>query len=218
MKLINATPSPFGRKVAVLLKEKGIGFDVQWDVPWVKDTIVADHSPLQQLPILITDSGETIYDSVFILEWIEATWPEENVIPAERNARIKARHMQMLGERLMEIAVAIVFEKMRPEPSRQWLDRQEMKIETGIAEVARVVGSRVPAPGDRLTIGDITLGTTLLMLEFMVREGWFTHFPAIEWRRRFPQLGKFADALDARPSFAETRPVNFVADLTEVVT
>ncbi len=29
--LINARPSPYGRKVAILLKEKGLDFEVQYD-------------------------------------------------------------------------------------------------------------------------------------------------------------------------------------------
>lgn len=34
LRLINAHPSPYGRKVAIALREKGIAYDVQYDEPW----------------------------------------------------------------------------------------------------------------------------------------------------------------------------------------
>ena len=68
MKLINAKPSPFGRKVVIALHEKQIPFELQWDIPWHADTCVGEWNPLQQLPILIADDGEVVYESSYILD------------------------------------------------------------------------------------------------------------------------------------------------------
>jgi glutathione S-transferase len=32
--LINATPSPYGRKAAIVMHEKGIAFEFRFDKPW----------------------------------------------------------------------------------------------------------------------------------------------------------------------------------------
>ena len=41
MRLINAPPSPFGRKVAIALHEKELPFETQWDEPWGEATVTA---------------------------------------------------------------------------------------------------------------------------------------------------------------------------------
>ena len=68
--LINARPSPFGRKVAIALIEKDIEYAVRYDLPWGGETCTPKYSPLEQLPILIDEKGESIYDSTYILEWL----------------------------------------------------------------------------------------------------------------------------------------------------
>ena len=63
MKLIIATPSPFARKVRVILREKAIHCEEIIDVPWNKDTITKGLNPLGKIPILIKDGIEPIFDS-----------------------------------------------------------------------------------------------------------------------------------------------------------
>ena len=58
--LINAGPSPYGRKVAVALHEKGIAFETVLDLPWAEAHATRVHSPLEQLPILLPDDGEAV--------------------------------------------------------------------------------------------------------------------------------------------------------------
>src|SRR3546814_425550 len=102
--LINARLSPYGRKVAILLKEKGLDFEVQYDKPWNEGTCTPHYSPVEQLPILITEQDERIYDSPYIVEWIETRYPQPPLLPADVDARLEARKRQMLGERLLDFA------------------------------------------------------------------------------------------------------------------
>ena len=81
-RLINARPSPYGRRVAIVLIEKGLDYEVTYDVPWGSDTCTPEHSPFQQLPILISPDGEGLYESSYILEWLEAKYPEPPLLPA----------------------------------------------------------------------------------------------------------------------------------------
>ena len=95
--LINARPSTVGRNVAIVMREKGIGYDVQYDVPWGDQTCTPQYSPLEQLPILITGENEYIYDSAYILDWLEARFPEPALLPTDLDARLDARKRRMLG-------------------------------------------------------------------------------------------------------------------------
>lgn len=215
-RLINAKPSPFGRKVAIALHEKDIEHDVTYDVPWGPETCTPQFSPFQQLPILITPEGSYIYESGYILEWLEAHHPYPALISHDPTARLETRHRQMLGEKLMEFSQALVFEHHRPDPSQPWIDRQSRKIEGGLDALEAIYAQR-STTGDTVDLGDIAVATTLLVLDFVVPAGLSPDLPQLRWRQRAPRLAKAVDLLDRRPSFAATRPQMMDVDLQATV-
>lgn len=217
MKLINSTPSAFGRKIAIALKEKRIAFEMVFDVPWNDKTIVPEFSPLQQLPILVTDSGENVYDSMYICEWLERKHPSPALLPADTDGILAVKRQQILAERLMEVIVLVVFEEQRDQPSPAWITRQRRKFQGGIAELSRLVGDRVPKPGEAITYADIATAAALTWFDFMLKNGLFAQVTEARWRQQYPNLVAYVDALEARPSFMETRPEMFVVDLPAVV-
>ena len=217
MKLVNSTPSAFGRKVAIALKEKNIAFEMVFDVPWNDRTVVPQYSPLQQLPILVTERGENVYDSMFICEWLERKHPTPPLLPTDTDAILAVKRQQLLAERLMEITVLIVFEEQREHPSAAWMQRQSRKIGGGIAELAKLVGTRVPKAGESITYADIATAAALTWFDFMLSNGLFAKVEEARWRQRCPNLVAYVDALESRPSFKETRPKMFVVDLPAVV-
>jgi glutathione S-transferase len=214
--LINARPSPFGRKVAIALHEKALPFDVQYDVPWGEGTCTPQYSPLEQLPILITEAGEHIYDSVYILDWLEARFPEPALLPAGVDARLEAGKRRLLGERLMEVAQSLIFELQRAQPSQPWVDRQSRKVVGALAELERMHAQQGRA-SEALDLGDIAVATTLLGIEFAVASGLSPAVPVLAWRGSCPALAARVDALEQRPSFAATVPALMDVNLQAVV-
>lgn len=212
--LINARPSPFGRKVAIALIEKGLDYNVEYDVPWGAGTCTPNYSPLEQLPILVTDSGENIYDSVYILDWLEAKYPQPPLLPEGVDARLAAKQRQLLGERLMEIAQIVIFELHRPDPSTAWIDRQTRKIHSVLAELERKYSARTD---DRIDLGDIAVATTLTVFEFAVVAGLSQPIDALVWRDRYPALTAFVATIERRPSFEATVPQPMDVDLQATV-
>lgn len=215
--LINARLSPFGRKIAIALIEKDLNHTVVYDVPWGETTITPDHSPLEQLPILISSDGETVYDSTFILEWLETRFPEPPLLPVDANARLEAKKRQMLGERVMEIAQGLIFETLRPAPSQPWINRQTRKILSGLSELERIY-----AIGDnekRITpdLGDIAIFTALDVFEFAAEQGLSPPIDALVWRDRYPALTQRFISMASRPSFIQTRPQLMDVDLAATV-
>lgn len=216
-RLVNARPSPFGRRIAIALREKGLDYDVIYDVPWGPDTCTPDYSPFQQLPILITPDGDYIYDSTFILEWLEATYPAPPLLPRGVAERLDAKRRQMLGERLMEFAQALVFEHHRPDPSPAWIERQTRKVEGGLAALDADYAKRVIGDETAIDMGDIAVATTMLVIDFIVPAGLSPDLPVFHWRSAAPALAVAVDRLDARPSFAATRPQMMDVNLTATV-
>ncbi len=217
MKLINSTPSAFGRKVAIAMHEKNIPFEMVFDVPWNADTVVPQYSPLQQLPILVTDDGQNIYDSMYIVEWLERKHPKPPLLPPDDDGILAVKRLQLLSERLMEILVLMAFEENREHPSAAWMQRQQRKFAGGIAAVSELVGNRVPPPDAAIHYDDIAAACALTWFDFMLGNGLLAKVPEARWRTRHPNLVAYVNALEARDSFRATSPEMFRTDLQAVV-
>lgn len=200
-KLISATPSPYARKVRIALIEKGIPFELITEVPWDRSTQTPKYNPLEKLPILITDDGRSVYESRYILEWLEAKHPTPPMLPDDIDGKLAARHMEVLADGVCDAFLLNFFERMRePEHrSQEWLDRQRRKIDGGLAAIESIVAGRTFAVGDRFGLADLAAATVFGYLS--VRD------PSVDFRGRYPKLAEFCDRMEQRPSLAATRPV-----------
>ena len=200
MKLISATPSPYARKVRIALAEKSLPFELQTEVPWNEGTSLPQHNPLEKLPVLILDDGSTIWESSYILEWIERKHPHPPLLPADDDGILAHKRMDALATGVCDAFLLVFFERMRPEAHRSqaWTDRQMRKVLGGLAEIARVVGDQRYAIRDSFGIADISAGSVLGSLE--------VRFPELGWRTTHPNLSRYLDGLMQRPSFQATVP------------
>jgi glutathione S-transferase len=199
-KLISATPSPYARKIRIQLAEKGIAFELITEVPWNTDTSTPSYNPLEKLPILICEDGETVYESRFINEWIELMHPEPPLVPKERASIILSKRFEVLSDGVCDACVLAFIERSR-EPYRQspeWIARQMRKVDGGLRELSRLLGSNAFCVGDRLTLADIALGSLLGWMKVRLSEH--------PWATRHPNLRALSDRLETRPSFADTVP------------
>ena len=195
MKLIGSKTSPYVRKVRVVLAEKNIATDFVEDNVWSAETTVPRFNPLVKVPALVLADGESIYDSVVIVEYLE-TLAGPQLIPTDPRERALVRRDEALGDGISDAGIAMRLESQR-EPARQdaaWIARQKSKVDSGINAVSWSVARRKGAP---MTIGDIACACALFWLEF--------RFPQIRWRDD-AVLREWAESLEKRPSFATTKP------------
>ncbi|MGV3513415.1 MAG: glutathione S-transferase family protein [Novosphingobium sp.] len=89
MKLYGAMLSPFVRKVAVVLTEKGIPYDLGRGGPGSTDPEFLACSPLGKIPA-IDDGGFQLADSTAIAIYLDAQYPEPRLIPDDARLRGKA--------------------------------------------------------------------------------------------------------------------------------
>ena len=221
LKLINAGPSPFGRKVMVALYEKGIAFATEWDIPWHNDTVVAAYNPLEQLPILICEDGEIVYESSYIIEWIDTRFPEPPLTPDSAEARLAMGKFRVLAVGVMDALVRVNFELSRPEAqqSDQWVDRHVRKINGGLRELNRLIGESNFAVDDTLSLADIEIGCVLGQLDFIgenVAPLRAVFEEQLSWRKNCPQLARYTDQLMERPSFKRSEPFMVNIDFASV--
>ena len=200
LKLISATPSPYARKVRIALAEKGLPFELLTEVPWNSTTATPKYNPLEKLPVLILDDGLSVYESSYILQYLELKYPQPPMLPPDVDGILAARRLEVLCDGVCDAVVLTFFERMRqPEAqSKEWLARQRRKIDGGVREIARLVGDRPFAVGDTFSLGDIAVGTVLGYLS--------VRFSEFDWPSLYPNLANFTARLDRRPSFAGSVP------------
>ncbi|KAF2172079.1 hypothetical protein M409DRAFT_17322 [Zasmidium cellare ATCC 36951] len=201
--LISATPSPYARKVRILLAEKGVPFTLQTEVPWESTTETPKYNPLEKLPVLIPDDGKPVYESHYILEWIEAKHPDPPMLPKDIDDRLFAKQVEVVADGICDALVLCFFEKQRGpgKESEPWKARQMRKVEGGLQALATWVDQSSSGKfliGDSLTLADVAAGS---VLGYMA-----VRWPDHPWMNKHPQLKKYWEGLDARESFASTRP------------
>jgi glutathione S-transferase len=200
-KLISATPSPYARKVRIALAEKRLPFELVTEVPWDSTTATPKYNPLEKLPVLILEDGSSVYESNYILQFLELKYPETPMLPSDVDGILAARRLEVLCDGVCDAVVLTFFERMRPagQQSPEWQARQRRKIEGGVREMARLIGDRTFAVGTRFGLGDIAVGTALGYLS--------VRFAEFDWRARHPNLAAYCAVLEHRPSFATSVPV-----------
>ena len=72
MKLVGSKTSPYVRKARVILAEREIKFEFVEESAWNAATTVPRYNPLNKVPALVLDDGESIYDSRVICEYLDA--------------------------------------------------------------------------------------------------------------------------------------------------
>jgi glutathione S-transferase len=187
--------------VRIALIEKGIPFELVTEAPWDNDTQTPKHNPLEKLPILITGSGHSIYESRYILEWLEAKHPTPRLLPDNVDGQLATRHVDVLADGVCDAFLLTFWERARASEhqNQEWLARRKRKIDGGIRAIAEIVGGREFAVGNRFGLADIAAATVVGYLT--VRD------PSYAWRRHYPELARYSDRIEQRASFAATRPV-----------
>lgn len=200
MKLIGSLTSPYVRKVRVALAEKRIDYEMQVDIPWNEDTKVPEYNPLGKVPVLLLDDGTSLFDSRVIVEYLDTVTPIGKLLPEDNRQRTAVKRWEALGDGISDAAAAIVLEKRRPAKlqSKDWISRQNGKVEAGLNAAARELGEKSWCSGDAYNLSDIALGCALGFLTLRL--------PETDWRNAYPNLEKIYEKLMQRPSFKDTVP------------
>lgn len=200
MKLIGTYPSPFVRKVRIVLLEKKIDCEFVVDSPWKKDHQIAQYNPLGKIPVLMLDDDTPLFDSRVIVEHLDNGAPNNKLIPPSGRERILVKRWEALGDGLCEAAIAAMLERKRKDGERSdsWTARQLGKIKQTLASIEAEVGESPWLHCNSFSLADVSVGTALFYIDFRL--------PDLSWRTDYPKLAAYADKLAQRPSFAETIP------------
>ena len=201
MKLYTNKASPFARKARILVRETGLAGRVEEAEtvvsPIAANETLARDNPLVKIPALVTDSGETLFDSRVICEYLDTLHTGRKFFPASGPQRFTALRRQSLTDGILDAAVLCRYETaVRPEALRwkEWIEGQKRKIFGGLA----VLEAETAAWGDEFAIGQVGAACVLGYLDF--------RFADWDWRGGHPQLKGWFERVSARPSISATRP------------
>lgn len=198
MKLRYSPTSPYVRKVSVVALETGLDQRIE-RIPtnvWAPSTDVATDNPLGKVPALITEGGETLFDSPVICEYLDSLHDGLKLFPPPGGARWTALRRQALGDGILDAGVLRRLESGRPENERSssWIARQTATVRRGLDALE----DEAEALGGPITIGHIAIGCALGWLEL--------RFPDDDWRENRPSLARWYETFAQRPSMQETVP------------
>jgi len=161
LQLISATQSPYARKVRIVLAEKGIPFKLVTEVPWNSTTKTPLHNPLEKLPILILEDGSSVYESHYILEYIEAKHPHIPMLSSDIDERLFAKKVEVVADGMCDALVLLFFEKQRLKDaqSEEWKARQMRKVDGGFKALAEWVGKKEFIAGGKFGLADVDAGS-----------------------------------------------------------
>ncbi|MDR2128380.1 MAG: glutathione S-transferase N-terminal domain-containing protein [Burkholderiaceae bacterium] len=204
MRLIGNLTSPYVRKVRVVLAEKKLDYKLVLENPWEADSPVARANPLCQVPCLVMEGQEAVFDSRVIVEYLDSLSPVGKLIPSESRQRVEVKTWEALADGLCDAALTAQMEQTWPDRTaaqrcQPWIERQLDKIHAALAAMSSGLAAKPWCSASvHLSLADIAVGCALGYLDL--------RFPRIDWRARHDNLAQLMERLNQRPSFAETAP------------
>ena len=189
-------PSPYARKCRIVAREKGLALEEVAVDPYASDPRLVAANPIAQVPALETDDG-VLTDSPVICEWLDLQGSGPRLLPAEGPERWRVKRLETLANAGLEMGVKRVLELRRPESERSpsWLERWTQNLHRVLDRLEIDGGID---PGLPLDMGRITACVLVTWVGF--------RHPDLNWSHSRPRLVTLQAELEARASFADTRP------------
>lgn len=201
MKLFYAPTSPYVRKVMVLLLETGLDAKVERltgsTTPMAANPTLAAMNPLGKLPALELDSGETLYDSRVICEYIDTVHGGGRFFPASGAARWTALRRQALGDGLLDAALLVRYEETARPAEKRWADWSNGQWGK-VTRAIDVIEGEATNFGSTFDIGTVALVCALDYVDL--------RFPERDWRPARAKTAAWLKTISARPSLRQTVP------------
>lgn len=196
MKLYGTLTSPYVRKVRAFLHEKDVACEFIVEAANDAAGNVARLNPLGKIPVLVRDDGESLFESMMIIEYLDSLRGTP-LIPPTGEARWQAQRWHALGQGMLDAVVTRLMETRR-EPANQdakLIARQEGKVAATLRFADASYRDTEYLMGDAFTIADVAFGVALEYIDLR-----YPH----DWRAQHPRLAKWLEPIARRPSFVRT--------------
>ena len=184
--ILYSPASPYSAKVRMAARYAGIEVESKIiktdDAP--AELLAAN--PLGKIPVLIADTGESVFDSRAITQYLNRL-SAGALYPRNAEKRLEAERLEALADGLCDCLLSHVYERrMRPEDKiyQGWLDKQWSKS----VRALDYLNANVPKLTKRATGGQIALRAALGYLSLRFEGQWERgRAKLVRWAKRFDE-------------------------------
>jgi glutathione S-transferase len=203
--------SPFCRKVRIVLREKGVEFELKAENLFQRRPEFMALNPACEVPVLVDEDGTAVADSAAICEYLEETVPDPALMPADAAGRAEARRLVAWFDRKFnaEVTENLVGEKIMKRflragtPDSRAIRAGKTNVHTHLDYIGWLTERRNWLAGEALSVADIAAAAHLSCLDYLGDVPWEDHPAAKDWYARIKSRPSFrpilADHLPGEP-------------------
>jgi glutathione S-transferase len=199
---------PASRKLRVLLKEKGLEFELQAENAWERRDAFLALNHAGETPVLVEADGTTVVDSAAIAEYLEEIHPTPGFLGATPAARAEVRRLvgwfdaKFNREVTANLLDQKILRRLKGDggPDSQAIRAGNSNIHYHLEYIAWLADRRRWLAGDEFSLADITAAAHLSALDYIGDVPWERHAGAKDWYARVKSRPSF------RPLLADQVP------------
>lgn len=208
MKLYTSGTSPFGARVQIAAKAKGIEFEYPaLPVGGLRSAEYLAINPIAKIPVLLMEQGGAIPESAGILRYLEDRFPAPSLFPPDPGRRARLNTAVGVMDTYVMAPVIRLFPHLNPASRDGDVVRQEVdRWKDGMRALAHFMREPLPAVEAGVSIADCALAPSFhlsrriaLMLE-LEQDPIEPHGVLVEYyasMKRHPLVGPVLEALTA---------------------
>ena len=208
MKLFHVNWSPFVRKVMIAAIERDIENQlelIEANIGFADRTLkivesdLTNYNPSGRVPTLITDSGESIYDSTVIVYYLDTIGEALPIIPINNQDKIRALKLDALVQEVIDSLRLTSHENRRKKNERlpNYLEALDSKIKRGLIILEEEVLNFLSVTPNPLDLGVISVATLI---------GTIKRNSQSKYNIPRKNIDKWFERIELRKSLIETRP------------
>ncbi len=186
------------RRVWVALLEKQLDFEpvlMNLDGDQFQEEFLK-LNPFHHIPVIV-DGGFRVFESLAILDYLEAKYPDPSLLPtdAQNMATVRMVELVMINE-FQPATIALLRQSIDIPVEPQQLDKSKKQIDTVLRFLSDLLIKNGPyLMGQQLTLADIVAGTAIPTLPVL-------GMPLDD----YPTIQQWCDRLQERDSWQQTTP------------
>ncbi len=196
--------SPPCRKVRVVLKEKGLEFELRAENIWERRDEFLALNPAGDIPVLVEPDGTAISGGDAICEFLDEVHPNPSLIGSQALGRAEVRRLvHWFDDKFdKEVTENLVGEKMmkrflgRGAPLSKAVRAGHANIHHHLDYIGYLIERRRWLAGDDYSLADIAAAAHLSTVDYLGDVPWAEHEEAKDWYARIKSRPSFRSLLE----------------------
>ncbi len=190
---------PASRKVRILLKEKGLEFELQAERPWERREDLLALNAAGEVPVLVEPDGLAVAEGNAICEFVEEIYPRPPLIGADPVGRAEVRRLVgwFDGKFAREVTANLLDQKVFRRlagiggPDSQAIRAGLANVHAHLDYIAWLTDRRGWLAGGEFSLADVAAASHISAVDYLGDVPWERHAEAKTWYQR----------VKSRPSF-----------------